>query len=283
MQDAVQRFTLERTGIRGEIVRLSNSVQQATALQYYPPGVRQTLNEFFAATTLLSTTIKFDGQLILQAKSTGQIPLIMAECHSSGAIRGIARGAQGASSEDFVDLLNGGTLAITIQPDKGEQYQGIVPLQGQSLAACLEYYFAQSEQLPTVFWFASTPQQVVAMMLQVLPSQQPMTEDWEQAVQLGATLSSDEMLAVDNETLLYRVFNSFGVRVHESKPIEFNCSCSSQRCLSAVHTLGESEANKLLEEQGSIQMDCEFCGQHYEFGRAEVSQLFGVGGSASVH
>ncbi len=283
MQDAVQRFTLEHTGIRGEIVRLSHSVRQAIALQQYPAVVRRTLNEFFAAATLLSTTIKFHGRLILQAKSSGQIPFIMAECHSQGEIRGIARGARQASSEQFGELLSGGTLAITIQPDKGEQYQGIVPLQGQSLATCLAHYFAQSEQLPTVFWFASTPQQVVALMLQMLPSRHPLEEDWEQAVQLGATLSAEEMLTVDNQTLLYRLFNSFGVRVRESKPIEFGCSCSSQRCLNAVHALGQLEANKLLEEQGTIQMDCEFCGQHYAFGSAEIDQLFGVGGSTSVH
>ncbi len=283
MEDAVQRFTLEQTGIRGEIVRLSNSVQQATAMQHYPAVVRQTLNEFFAATTLLSTTIKYDGRLILQARSTGQIPLIMAECHSNGTIRGIARGADQADSENFIELLSGGTLAMTLQPDKGEQYQGIVPLQGQSLADCLEHYFAQSEQLPSAFWFTSTPQQVVAMMLQVLPSQQPDTDDWQQAVQFGATLTAEEMLTLDNETLLYRLFNSFGVRLHDSKAIMFDCSCSSQRCLSAVHTLGQDEAEKLLQEQGSIKMDCEFCGQHYEFSEAEIALLFGRGGSNAVH
>lgn len=283
MDDAVQRFTLEQTGIRGEVVRLSNSVQQATTMQHYPAVVRQTLNEFFAATALLSTTIKYDGRLILQARSTGQIPLIMAECHSSGTIRGIARGAAQADSDNFAELLSGGTLAMTLQPDKGEQYQGIVPLQGQSLADCLAYYFTQSEQLPTAFWFASTPRQVVAMMLQVLPSQQPKTDDWQQAVQLGATLTTEEMLTLDNETLLYRLFNSFGVRLHTSKAITFDCSCSSQRCLSAVHTLGQAEAETLLQEQGSIQMDCEFCGQHYEFGNSEIAQLFGLGGSSAVH
>lgn len=283
MQDAVQRFTLEHTGIRGEIVRLTNSVQQATAKQHYPAVVRQTLNEFFAAAALLSTTIKFDGRLILQAKSTGQIRLIMAECHSDGTIRGIARGAAQADSDNFTELLSGGTLAMTLQPDKGEQYQGIVPLQGQSLAACLEYYFTQSEQLPTAFWFASTPQQVVAMMLQVLPSQQPLTDDWQQAVQLGATLTIEEMLTVDNETLLYRLFNSFGVRLHSSEAITFDCSCSSQRCLNAVHTLGQAEAEKLLQEQDAIKMDCEFCGQHYEFGSAEIARLFASGGTNAVH
>ncbi len=283
MQDAVQRFTLEHTGIRGEIVRLGHSVQQATANQHYPAVVRQTLNEFFAATTLLSTTLKYDGRLILQARSNGEIPLIMAACHSNGSIRGIARGAAQAASENFSELLSGGTLAMTLQPDKGEQYQGIVPLQGQSLAACLEFYFAQSEQLPTAFWFASTPQQVVALMLQVLPSQQSVTDDWQQAVQFGATLTTEEMLTVDNETLLYRLFNSFGVRLHSSKAIAFDCSCSKQRCLNAVHTLGQAEAEKLLQEQGNIKMDCEFCGQHYEFGNAEIARLFGVGGSSTVH
>lgn len=282
-QDTGLRFTLQQTGIRGEIVRLSGSVQQATATQQYPGLLQQTLNEFFAAAALLSSTIKFDGRLILQARSNGQIPLIMAECDSSGAIRGIARGARQVSNQSFRELLGDGTLTITIQPAKGEQYQGIVPLYGESLAACLAHYFDQSEQLPTAFWFASTPRQVVAMMLQVLPSQQPAKQDWEQAVHLGATLTANEMVTVDNETLLYRLFNSFGVRLLGSRAIKFDCSCSRQRCLSAIHTLGQTEANKLLSEQGSVRMDCEFCGRHYQFGDAEIRQLFGAGGSSALH
>ena len=289
-QDADQsrRFLFDDADIRGEFVQLHRSLQDLLAVHAYAPGVRKLLGEFLAAATLLSTTLKFEGRLILQARSEGQIPLLMAECSNELQVRAIARGAEHATSEDFAQLLAAGVLAITIEPVQGKPYQGIVPLSEHSLADSLDAYFLQSEQLQTRLWLASDGQQAAGLLLQQLPPQlhcdvEVRAQQWEHVSALAATLTADELLQLSPESLLYRLYHEDPVRLFNPRHVHFQCSRSLQRSRNALAAIAAHELEEILAERGHIEVDCEFCNQQYRFERDELQDLLLAGPDPTVH
>lgn len=282
--DLKHRFLFDDTDIRGEVVTLSDSYAQILANNsHLPEPVRRLLGEFVAAVTLLSGTLKFDGILTLQVQGDGPVPLIMAECSHHRTIRAIARVDENAdlralAEGDLDVLLGSGVLAIIIDPDKGERYQGIVPLEGNRLSICLESYFSQSEQLPTRFWLACDEQSVSGLMLQALPRQLASIEEneehWSTATQLADTVKNEELLQLEHSELLYRLFNEEQVRLFEPLAVRFECSCSRDRSANALRSLGRKEAEALLAEQDLIKIDCQFCNKSYNFGAFDLPELF---------
>ncbi|KGE04047.1 33 kDa chaperonin (HSP33) [Pseudohaliea rubra DSM 19751] len=271
----MRRFLFEGADLRGESTRVDGALAAILQNHQYAPGVRDLLGEFLAAAVLLATTLKFQGRLTLQARSSGQVPLIMAECTSDLAVRAIARGAQEATASGFEELLSEGQLAITVEPERGSRYQGIVPLQGESLAASLDAYFEQSEQLHTRVWLACDGSRAAGLLLQQLPSQltpDPLAREaqWAHACTLAATVSREELLALEPAELLYRLYHEDPVRLFDAQPVRFSCSCSRERSRQALTTLGEAEIRDILREQGSVTMDCEFCNQQYIFEAQEL-------------
>jgi len=286
--DQSRRFLFEHADIRGETVQLGPAFSDIIAIHQYAPGVSRLLGELLAAAVLLRSTLKFEGKLVLQARSEGQIPLLMAECSSAGEIRGIARGAQLATATRFDQLLSDGSLAITIDPHGGQRYQGIAPLASDSLAHSLDAYFEQSEQLKTRFWLAARQGRASGLLLQQLPSQltpDPLEREqqWEHACTLAATLQPGELLDLDPEQMLYRLYHQDPVRLFEPQPVVFRCSCSRDRTLRALSALAPSELEELLQEMGSITMDCEFCNQQYRYGREDLQDVLGPDSQPILH
>jgi molecular chaperone Hsp33 len=286
--DRALRFLFEHTDIRGETVHLDQSLQEILAIHQYAPGVERLIGEFLAASVLLASTIKFSGKLILQVRSEGQIPLLMVECTSERQIRAIARGAEQATSDDFAQLLQSGQLAITVEPDEGQRYQGIVPLAGGSLATSLDAYFEQSEQLQTRLWLAADGHSAAGLLLQQLPAQrtadqQERQEQWQHACTLGATIRGEELLALRGEEILHRLFHEDPLRVFPPTGVEFRCSCSRERTYSALAIIGAAEVQDILDEQGSISMDCEFCNQQYVFRPEDVAELLPPSNGQTLH
>jgi molecular chaperone Hsp33 len=287
-RDRTQRFLFEEADIRGEIVQLDASFRDIIAIHQYPPGVSRLMGEFMAATVLLATTLKFDGKLVLQARSEGQIPLLMVECDSGMNLRAIARGAQQATSERFDQLLTGGQLAITIDPTRGQRYQGIVPLVEDSLAHSLEAYFRQSEQLGTRFWLGSGEHSAAGMLLQQLPAQlveetEAREQQWEHTCTLAGTVKEEELQELAAPEVIHRLFHQDPVRLFEPVPVAFNCNCSRERTFNALASIPAEEVRELLEELGSITMDCEFCNQQYRFVREDLDAVLGPNEDPTVH
>ncbi|MEP5764084.1 MAG: Hsp33 family molecular chaperone HslO [Halieaceae bacterium] len=287
-RDLTRKFIFEQADIRGEVVHLDKAYREILDIHQYAPGVGRLLGEFLAASVLLSTTIKFEGRLILQAQSQGQIPLLMAECSNELAVRAIARGAEQATATEFSSLLRDGQLAITIEPLEGQRYQGIVPLDGGSLAACIESYFENSEQLATRLWLASNGETCAGLLLQQLPEQ--VTHDagareqqWQNVCVLAETVQTTEVLELEQETLLYHLFNEEQVRLFDGHRVQFACSCSRERCHRALLSIGSSDLVELLEEEEDIVMDCEFCNQQYQFTRQDFAEQLGQLSPGSVH
>lgn len=292
--DFTRKFIFEQADMRGEFARLDQSYQQILEIHQYTPAVGALLAEFLAASVLLSTTIKFEGRLILQADSAGEIPLIMAECSNELQVRAIARGAEQATSSNFASLLHKGRLAITIEPTAGQRYQGIVPLQEANLASCIEHYFENSEQLPTRLWLASEAPgggehpRASGLLLQQLPAElvtdtQARAVHWEHVCTLASTVSDRELLQLDHEQLLGRLFPEDPLRLFTAESANFACSCSRQRCLSALTAISVQELDEILLDEGEISMDCEFCNQQYRFTRGDLSARFNAEDTHPVH
>lgn len=275
MSDHIHRFIFDGSDVRGAHIRLDSSYRDMLDHHHYPPAVASLLGEFLAAAALLSVTIKFRGTLILQVRGNGQVPLIMAEAHSNGDIRGIARDASDALATDFGSLLGDGQLAITIDPEKGQRYQGIVSLDGNNLSDCIEAYFRQSEQLATRLWLAADGQSAAGMLLQELPEQKSDAAVWQHLTTLADTLQSEELLQLEAEPLLYRLYHQETLRIFEPKALQFVCSCSEQRMASALISLGREELEAILSEQGQIDSHCEFCHREFHFSAADIASLFG--------
>ncbi|MEM1110904.1 MAG: Hsp33 family molecular chaperone HslO [Pseudomonadota bacterium] len=286
--DCSRRYLFDDADVRGETVHLDRAFRDITDLHEYAPGVRQLMGQFLAASVLLSTNLKFEGRLILQARSSGQIPLLMVECNHLLEIRAIARGAEEATSEDFNVLLADGQLAITIDPLDGQRYQGIVPLVDGSLARSIDAYFQHSEQLNTRLWLAADGERAAGMLLQQLPAQlTPDTEarerQWQRLVTLAETVEGKELLNLPADHLLYRLFHEDHVRLLDAQGVRFHCSCSKQRTLRALSTLDPMEIEDILQEQGAVTMDCEFCNQQYRFEREDLAELLGRRPENTLH
>lgn len=284
--DFTQRFIFDERDVRGELVCLESSYARVLEKHPYPQPVAQLLGELMAAAALLVGTLKFDGLLILQARSDGPVPLLMVECSSEREIRGIARYEGEAINADagLRELMPNGMLALTIDPRQGQRYQGIVELDGADLAESFTNYFVMSEQLGTRFWFSADGTRARGMLLQQLPvDRQPDADDraesWAHVATLAGTLSREEQLDLDNETLLHRLYHEDAVRLFDIQPLCFRCSCSRERSGSALVSLGLDDARELVTEHGGqIEIDCQFCNQRYRFDGADVEQLFAGGG-----
>ena len=277
--DTLQRFIFESTDIRGEITTLSASYLDLLALQKYPPQVALLFGEFLAAASLLSSSLKHSGMITVQANGSGPITTIMAECSQDNKLRGIVRGNFDdlGKLSTLQELLGKATLAITLEPEGKERYQGVVPLDEDNLSKCLEFYFYQSEQLPTKIRLASNSEIATGLFIQQLPStgdREESLEDWQRVSTLFETLSSDEQLQLSHNDQLYRLFHEQELRLFDAKLMAFSCSCSRQRTENALLSLGRTEVMELSEEQGLIMIHCQFCAQEYRFTATDVTQLF---------
>ncbi len=280
--DQIHRFLFDDADIRGEVVNLTSSFQGACEHQDLPAAAQRLLGEFLAATSLLSEILKFSGTITLQARGNGHIPLIMADTTEHRAVRGIAKVSPEASPQDLesgnlAQLIGNGVLTLTMDPTKGQRYQGIVELTGSTLSECLTNYFTQSEQLPTRLWLFSDQKQAGGVLLQAMPQSKKGSspEQWHTAEQLSNTLTHEELFQIDHNTLLSRLFGGeFTIRLFEPHQVQFACQCSRERCANTITTLGSNSAHSLVKERKSIDITCEFCGNQYCFDEADVTAIF---------
>ncbi len=274
-RDRLTRFMFEQEPIRGEIVHLDASWAEVLQRHTYPVPVRDLLGQMMAAAVLLSATLKFDGSLIIQLEGSGPIELMVVECTSGRALRGVARFKSDITEGGFKDLVGDGRMVITIdQNGNGQRYQGIVEITGDTLADALQHYLHYSEQLDTLLVLAANSHRAVGMLLQRLPGDLHDEDAWQRAQQVGATVTIDELDTLDAEQVIYRLFHEETIRLFDSEPVIFRCSCTAQRVETMLLTLGKDEVQSILDEQGLVSIDCEFCNQHYQYDAIDIQQLF---------
>lgn len=278
--DCLQRFLFEDLHVRGELVHLDDAWRQVLENHAYPPAVRQVLGEAMAASVLLVSTLKFDGMLTLQIQGDGPMSLVVVQCSSQRQVRGVAKWEGSDPEGTFSELTGDGRLAITIErADAQDRYQGIVPLAGDTLSACLDAYFQGSAQVPTRLWLAATDRSVAGMLLQRLPGTeqadaQEDDDDWRRLQLLAETVSVGEMLGLPGRHLLSRLFAEDDLRLFEEERVVFSCSCSSDRVAATLRMLGRDEISALIEEDGRVEVRCEFCNKAYGFDAVDAEALF---------
>jgi molecular chaperone Hsp33 len=279
--DTLQRFLFADAHVRGEIVRMRASYQAILERHHYPLTIRKLLGQALASSALLSATIKFEGSLILQIESTGPVKVLVAQCNDQFHVRGLAQWQEDASVEELEHAAFAkGRLALTITPKQGERYQGIVELQGANLAASLEKYFRDSEQLPTLLILCANEETVAGMLLQVLPHELQTTQVenfWEHVVHLARTLTEREFLTLGNQEILHRLFHEETIQLFDPEPVAFRCSCSIERMERALLIMQQEELQELLQMHKKIDVTCEFCNYQYSFDAVDIAKLFADG------
>lgn len=273
--DILQRFLFEGSDIRGELVHLNACITALHERHPYPAPVLKILGQALAAVSLLSATIKFEGSLILQTQTDGPINLLVAQSDNNQHIRGLAKWDDERLAS--LDLLGHGHLAITIIPNnaKEQRYQGVVALEGDKLSIALETYFTQSEQLATKIWLASDQKISAGLLLQQLPGDKEQTGAfWEHLETLASTLTEQELLYLENEEILHRLFHQEQVRIFESTPVIFQCQCSIEKMEQAIRTFGQDEVDDILSKEQIIDVTCEFCNRAYKFDRVDITRIF---------
>ncbi len=294
MSDKLQKFLFENAAVRGELVEISEVWQQVQARHDYPRAVQALLGEMLSAAALLSANLKFNGAVVMQIHGDGPVRLLVVECDSTLRLRATAKLApdseiaDDATLQELVHVHGKGRFAITLDPhDKvpGQRpYQGVVPLDGSSIATVIENYMMRSEQLDTKIWLAADEHVSRGMLLQKLPSEGESSnlnleedqelETWNHIVALASTLKRDELLEVDIQTLMHRLFWEETIRVFEPQEPHFNCSCSSEKVADMLRMLGQEEISDALAEQGKLSIQCDFCGQTYLFDEIDCAALF---------
>ncbi len=276
-KDVLHRFLFDGLAIRGEWINLTDSWQAAKQHHQYPEAVMQQLGEALVAASLLSATIKFEGNLILQIQGNGALKSLVAQSTNEREIRGWARCDTAPSGNTLSELVGAGRIVLTIEPKKGEPYQGIVSLTGDRLENAVETYFSQSEQLKTRLWIFANQHQAAGLLIQELPANQnteETDEDWTRIEALANTISKEELLGLSCEAVLHRLFHEDSVRLFSAEPVNFKCHCSTQKVANTLLSLGQDKINDMIEEQGEILVDCEFCSHQYRFDKVDVEQLF---------
>ncbi len=302
--------------VRGMLVRLTDAWQDILARRAanthtgpYPAPVRQLLGEMAAAGVLMQGNIKFNGALILQIFGDGPVKVGVVEVQPDFSLRAtctqVGEVAPDATLSQMVNLHNQGRCAITLDPKDrlpGQQpYQGVVPLFGdqgeklENLSEVLEHYMLQSEQLDTVLVLAADDKVASGLLIQRLPvegegnlagqtdsvareAELGQSEDFSRIAILAKSLKREELLTLDAETILHRLFweeplARFEPMVGESGP-RFACSCSRERVGQMIRSLGVTEAESIIAEQGQIEVGCDFCGAQYRFDPVDAAGLF---------
>lgn len=301
----LHKFLFEGLPVRGMLVRLTDSwrevLRRREAVGAYPAPVRQLLGEMSAAAALMQANIKFNGSLILQMQGDGPVKLAVAEARSDLSFRATAKVVGEVGDADRLEaLLNvhgQGRCAITLDPAErlpGQQpYQGVVPLHGdqreplQQLSQVLEHYMLQSEQLDTRLVLAANDQIAAGLLIQRLPVQGEgnlggrrneddigLSEAFNRIAHLAATLTPAELLGLDADTVLRRLFWEEDVRRFAPLTPRFACSCSRPRVSSMLASLGPDEVQSILTERGMVEVGCDFCGEHYRFDAVDAASLF---------
>jgi molecular chaperone Hsp33 len=273
--DSLHRFLFEHAPIRGERVHLDASWQCVLERHDYPPLLRQMMGELTAAAALLAATLKLDGSLVLQIQGTGAIKLLVVECSGDLKLRATAKW-EGALQGRLSELVGDGRFVITlVQQDGKPAYQGIVELEGESVAEILQNYMSRSEQLDTRLWLAVDEHAASGMLLQKLPDQAEGDLDaWMRFTQLADTLHDDELMQLPTEELLHRLFHKEDVRLFEAQPVFFHCSCTRDNVAQMLRMFGAEEVESILSERQTIEVHCEFCNHRYEFDKVDAAQIF---------
>lgn len=274
-KDILNRYLFDNADVRGQVVQLEKSYQEVLSAHDYPMAIQTLLGELMAATSLLTATLKLDGDISVQVQGDGPVSLAVVNGNNLQQLRGVARwNGELAADANLATLMGTGHMVITLTPANGERYQGVVALERPTLAECLELYFDQSEQLPTAIRLFANGKQAAGILLQVLPGDSENNQDFEHLEQLTNTVKAEELFELEATEVLHRLYHQEEVRLFDPIDVTFRCTCSRERSGQALRTIPREELETILAEQGKIEMGCEFCNNNYSFDSIDIEALF---------
>jgi len=272
--DQITPFVFDALPVRGALIHLSRSWRRMLRDHQYDNAVRDTLGHAAAATGLIAQSMKFDGAITFQIQGAGNLHMLVMQCTNDLELRGMASFNENGGAETFGDLMQNAHCAITV--DTGDKpYQGIVEIERSSLADSLQNYFARSVQVPSHVMLVSGATLSGGILLQQMPGQSVLNDDdWNRLGFVVATLCASDFENTGNMELIGKLFAEDDVRVFESKPVVFRCRCSKLRAEEVLRMLGEEDAREAVEEQGIVDVTCEYCGRRRSFDPIDISRLF---------
>jgi len=277
--DLLHRYVFDKLDVRGELVQIEHTFNDIIGKHDYPEPVKQLLGELLVATSLLTATLKFEGDIAVQLQGDGPVRYAVINGDHEQNMRGIARLQGELTGTRIQDLMGKGYMVITITPIKGERYQGIVPLESETLAQCLEDYFEQSEQLKTRLWIATKVADDVlkasGLFLQVLPvNKEKSKQDFAHLEALSNTIKDEELLELDAQTVLTRLYHEDNPRVYTPQKIQFVCGCSREKTINALVNVGQEELLAQVAQDGEVNISCHYCLKNYRFNEQEIKAIF---------
>lgn len=276
--DSLIRYTFAKVPVRGELVQLEQSYQRLIDGHNYPPSVQQLLGELMAVTSLLTATLKFNGHINLQIQGDGALNFATVNGSHDQLLRGVARLTESPADDSFGALIGAKSyLIITLTPEEGERYQGMVEVRqdDQSLSQVIERYFAQSEQLKTRVWLHANEQQVAGLFLQALPGEDDPEHGFDHLATLTETMTAQELHSLEANVVLHRLYHEEDVRVFEPVPVSFFCGCSKEKSMHALYSVPMTELKDILQTDGDIRLTCDYCLTEYIYNAQDLAALQG--------
>lgn len=268
-------FLFPELGARGAIVEFDDGIDAMLGARPYPPDVRRLVGHAVAAMPLLAANTQFRGRMSLQFQGQNALRMLVAQIEDELRVRAMARCTEQAGG-DFATLMHGGLLGLLLEPERGDRnYQAVVSIEGGSLAAALEHYYATSEQIPSCMRLAAEGGRIRGIVLQRLPlgEKHSSAHNWEHLCALFATLGEAELAQTDAATILRRLFHAETMRLFEPQPVTLSCRCNRGSIGAMLLSLGEAELEEHLQEHGRVDVTCEFCGRAYPFSGDDVRAL----------
>lgn len=288
----VRRFLFEALDIRGAVVHLGDCWRRMQENRAYSPPVAKLLGEMAAVTALVAAQLKQPGRLTLQLRGDGPIKLLVMDSNEALQMRGMARADENVAAVPAPELLGadrGGQLMLTLDmPTARVPYQSIVPMTGDSIADIFEHYLEQSEQQASRLFLAAGPDAATGLFLQKMPDADHRDADgWRRLTHLAETVKPEELLELDAEALLRRLFHedvaAHGVRLYEARSVEYHCPEIRDKVAEMIRSMGLQEARAIIAELGDIVVRDDICNREYRFTADEVESLFAQPGSGTLH
>lgn len=280
--NTIKRFLFKDLDIRGQHIQLDNVWQKMIEDRHYTPALTEVLGELTALTVMMANGLKHPGKVVIQIQGEGPVNLLVVEATHDLQIRGVAKTNRTLSNETTLDeLLGNGQILMTLENTLTDAlFQSYVDREGLTVTEAFETFLTQSEQLPSKLWLAASEKGIGGVLVQQMPASADKNEAdidadaWNRVTTLADTLKSEELVSLDSETLLHRLFHEEVIELFEAKAVEYNCPKDPTRIEDMIRSLGEAEARKLLEEQGEIVVHNEMCNFHLRLTKEDIDRIF---------
>lgn len=280
--NAIKRFLFKDLAIRGQHLQLDDAWQKMIEDRHYPPVLIEVLGELTAITVMMANGLKHPGKVTLQIQGQGPVNLLVVEATQDLKIKGVAKTNQPLTKEKTLDeLLGDGQILMTLENSATDAlFQSYVERQGQTVVQAFEAFLTQSEQLPSKLWLAADESGVGGVLIQQMPASNDASnaeqdkDAWNRITTLTDTLTPEELVSLDSETLLHRLFHEELIELFEPNQVAYHCPKDPAKIEAMILSMGEDEARKLLEEQGEIVVHNEMCNFHLRLTASDLNRIF---------